>query len=133
MHWKKSEIEELDKRFRTNLINSLSGLKSLNLCGTINEKVQTNLAIINSVVHVGANPALLGMVMRPTTVPRHTLSNILSTRHYTLNHVHRDIFRNAHQTSANYEEEVSEFEACGLHAQYSPWSLRRMSRRPGSK
>ena len=46
----------MEDRKRIALINSLSGFKSLNLIGTINNQGQTNLAIFNSVVHIGANP-----------------------------------------------------------------------------
>jgi flavin reductase (DIM6/NTAB) family NADH-FMN oxidoreductase RutF len=118
-HFTTQDIEALDKRYRTNLINSLSGVKSLNLCATVSEDGSTNLAVFNSVVHVGANPPLLGMVMRPATVPRHTLSNILANKQYTLNHVHRGMYKKAHQTSASYDENISEFEVCGLTAQFT--------------
>jgi len=52
------------------------------------------------------------MVTRPATVDRHTLSNILATGYWTLNHVHSQIAEQAHQCSARYN--LSEFEATGL-------------------
>ena len=110
------DILHLDKRFRTQLINSLSGFKSANLIGTAAENGRTNLAIFSSVVHVGANPPLVGMISRPHSVPRHTLENILETGYYTINQVHQSIVEKAHQTSARYDG--SEFEAVQLTPEY---------------
>ncbi len=109
-----NDILNMELRYRTTFINSISGFKSLNLVGTINEQEKINLAIFNSIFHVGANPPLLGMVFRPAEVERHTLENILNCKQYTLNHVHPQIIRAAHQTSARFPKDVSEFEACGL-------------------
>ena len=108
------DIKALNTRFRTTFINSIAGFKSLNLVGTINDEGQTNLAVFNSIFHVGANPPYLGMVVRPNEVERHTLENILSVEHYTLNHVNPEIIRQAHQTSARYPKQISEFESTGL-------------------
>jgi flavin reductase (DIM6/NTAB) family NADH-FMN oxidoreductase RutF/NAD(P)-dependent dehydrogenase (short-subunit alcohol dehydrogenase family) len=114
----KDNITALETHERVLFINSLSGFKSANLVGTANDKKNSNLAIISSVVHLGANPPLLGMVMRPHTVPRGTLENILDTGVYTLNHVHEDIYQQAHQTSARYPENVSEFDEVGFTEQW---------------
>jgi flavin reductase (DIM6/NTAB) family NADH-FMN oxidoreductase RutF len=100
------------------MINSLNGFKSLNLIGTINKEVQTNLAIFNSVMHIGANAPLIGFISRPDPVERHTLENIKQTSYYTINHVNKDIFEKAHQTSARYKREQSEFDATGLSIDY---------------
>lgn len=72
-------ILRLDTRQRAALINSLSGFKSLNLIGSISSSKITNLAIFNSVFHLGANPPLMGFIIRPDSVDRHTLQNILDT------------------------------------------------------
>jgi len=114
----RTQIAEMAQRERAALINSLSGFKSLNLVGTINSKGQTNLAIFNSVVHLGANPPLLALVVRPDSVERHTLENILETSYYTINHVNTAIYKQAHQTSARYPRSTSEFEACGLQSEF---------------
>lgn len=111
-------IEKMDSRYRANLFNTISGFKSANLIGTIDESGNTNLAIFNSVVHIGANPPYLGFILRPTTVERHTYENIKKTGFYTLNHVHESFIEKAHQTSAKYERKVSEFEACGFEEEY---------------
>lgn len=112
-----SDFPVMEKQFRTNLINSLSGFKSVNLVGTVNAGGLTNLAVFSQVFHVGANPPLMGMLVRPDSVPRHTLSNLLETGYFTFNNILPEFYQAAHQTSARYE--VSEFEACGLTAVYS--------------
>ncbi len=112
------DFSGMDRFFRMNLINQLSGPRSAFLVGTADRSGSTNLALFNSVVHVGANPPLLGLVFRPHTVPRHTLENIRETGVFTLNQVHVDMIEAAHTCSANYSREMSEFDASGLIAEY---------------
>ncbi len=114
-----ADIQAMDKRYRAAFVNSLSGFKSANLVGSQNLEGVHNLAIVSSVVHLGSDPALLGMVVRPPVVPRHSYENILATGSYTLNHVNDSIYEQGHQTAARYPEEVSEFEAVGLTPIYS--------------
>jgi len=71
------DLENLEKMFRATFMNSLGGFKSVVLLGTCNSQGQENLAIFNSLFHIGANPALCGIIVRPSEVPRHTLNNIL--------------------------------------------------------
>lgn len=108
------DFDNMEKYYRTHFFNSLSGFRSASLVGTISGLGVTNLAIFSNIVHLGASPSLIGMVVRPAAVPRHTLMNIESTKCFTINHVHAQIVENAHQTSARYPEAVSEFEAVGL-------------------
>ncbi|MCC5943530.1 MAG: flavin reductase [Bernardetiaceae bacterium] len=112
------DFENLDSRYRATLINSITGFKSLNLVGTQDEKGQENLAIFSQVVHLGASPPLIGMIIRPDVSPRHTLENIIAHKFYTLNHVNSHIFKQAHQTAARYDREISEFEVTGLTSQH---------------
>lgn len=118
MTFAKADIEELDKRYRTRLINSLSGIKSANLIGTKSMGGDENLALFSSVVHVGANPPLLGFIMRPVHVERHTYENILQTRCFTINAVSTAFQQKAHQSSARYPRNISEFDALGLKSEY---------------
>lgn len=106
--------EVREGRFWTNFFNTLSGFRSSVLIGTTDGNSQHNLGIFNSLVHLGANPPLMGFVLRPTTVKRDTYNNILATRHYTINHISESMIDAAHQTSASYEASESEFEAAGL-------------------
>jgi len=114
MYLDTQHIAGLAKDYRTTLVNSIAGFKSANLVGTVSSTGNTNLCIVNSVFHLGAHPPLLGMIFRPHSVPRDTLENILATGVYTINHVHSGIYRAAHQTSARYPRETSEFAASGL-------------------
>jgi flavin reductase (DIM6/NTAB) family NADH-FMN oxidoreductase RutF len=113
------DILSMEDRTRAAFINSISGFKSASLIGSINSQKQTNLAIFSSVVHIGSNPALIGFIMRPNTTSRHTYENILEVGYFTINHIHEGIYKQAHQTSARYEREVSEFDATGLTPEYS--------------
>jgi flavin reductase (DIM6/NTAB) family NADH-FMN oxidoreductase RutF len=115
----RNQLDSMDKHRRTNLINSLSGFKSVNLLGSINAQQQTNLALMSSVFHVGANPPLMGCLLRPHTVPRHSLENVVEMGCFTLNTVTKSLYKQAHQTSARYPRELSEFEAVGLTPEYS--------------
>lgn len=108
------DITAMPQRYRVAFINSLSGFKSANLVGTQNRAGNTNLSIVSSVFHLGASPALMGMIIRPDLSPRHTLDNIRDLGVYTLNHVNTDILERAHQTSARYDSDTSEFDATGL-------------------
>ncbi len=117
-HFTKKSLLALETLYRRNLMNTLLGFKNANLIGTKDVKGNENLAIFNSLVHLGANPPHIAFVMRPTTVERHTYDNIHQTGFYTFNHVHTSWVEKAHQTSAKYPKEVSEFEACGLTPVY---------------
>ncbi|MFN8276345.1 MAG: flavin reductase [Chitinophagales bacterium] len=110
------DIVAMEKRRRTAFINSLSGFKSVSLIGTVAASGQSNLSIFSSVTHLGSNPALIGIVSRPGG--RHSLQNILETGCFTINHIHPAVVKQAHQTSARYAPEVSEFDATGLTPEY---------------
>ena len=112
------EILTMEKRYRATFINSLTGFKSVALVGSQDQIGQTNLAIFNSIVHLGAHPPLIGMIVRPDSVDRHTLQNIEEKGVYTINHIQESMIQQAHQTSARYPREVSEFDAVGLTPEY---------------
>lgn len=112
------EIKQMEGRKRAHFINALSGVKSANLIGTKSEIGQENLCIVSSVIHLGSNPALLGFVQRPTSVERHTYENIKKTKFYTINAVGENFIDKAHQTSARYPRETSEFDVTNLHSVY---------------
>ena len=115
-HFSKEDILESDSFFRRNLINCLSGYKSLNLIGTKSKSGINNLAPFSQVFHIGASPPLVGILFRPHTVQRDTLENILDTEVFTLNHVTPEFYKEAHWTSARWEG--SEFEKTGLEEEY---------------
>jgi flavin reductase (DIM6/NTAB) family NADH-FMN oxidoreductase RutF len=113
-----ADIQTWERFYRANFVNSLTGFKSVSLIATISEKGQTNLAIFSSLVHLGSDPALIGFINRPITATPHTLANIQSTGAYTINHIHHSFLDKAHQTSAKYPEEVSEFDELGLTPEF---------------
>ncbi|MBG7613218.1 flavin reductase [Polaribacter sp. BAL334] len=113
-----NDIQDLEKIYKINLINSCSGFKSANLLGTVSENGITNVAVFSSVTHLGSNPPSLGFILRPTTVPRNTYKNILDTGIFTINHIWEDIIEDAHHTSAKYTEEISEFDMTNLEPEF---------------
>ena len=116
----KDDIEKLEERYRTAFINSLAGFRQAVLVGTKSADGCTNLAIFNSLIHLGANPALFGLINRPDTVQRDTLQNIMDTKEYTLNYIQSAHYKKAHQTSARYQRGISEFEKAGFNEFYHP-------------
>lgn len=117
-HFSKEAIDALAIRYKNNLINSISGYKSANLIGTKSKAGNTNLAVFNSIVHLGSNPAFLGFILRPTTVPRHSYQNMQETGVFTINHISKDQIEDAHHTSAKYPENISEFDQTKLEEEY---------------
>lgn len=119
MYLSGNDIQSLDKIYRLNLINSVTGIKPANLIGTKSREGHENLAIFSSVIHLGSNPPLIGMVTRPVDeVPRHTYVNIRDTGIYTINSVSVEHREQAHYTSAKFEQDQSEFEQCGFESVY---------------
>jgi flavin reductase (DIM6/NTAB) family NADH-FMN oxidoreductase RutF len=118
MHITKKDLQNAEKVFRLNVVNSVAGFKPANLIGTVNSGGNTNLAIFSSVFHLGSNPPLIGFVMRPTKIPRNTYQNIRENGWYTINHVHEGFIEKAHFTSAKFEKNVSEFDKCKLTEEF---------------
>jgi flavin reductase (DIM6/NTAB) family NADH-FMN oxidoreductase RutF len=117
-HISKEDISQMEKVERLNLINSCTGYKSANLIATKSADGNSNVAIFSSVTHLGSNPALIGFIMRPITVPRDTYQNIKETGFFTVNHITADMIADAHHTSANYEIGISEFDKTNLEEEY---------------
>jgi len=113
-HFQLKDLEKMSKIYRLNLVNCITGYKSANLVGTKSVEGNENLAIFSSVIHLGSNPALIGFVLRPTTVPRHTYANIKATGIFTLNAITDKQIADAHHTSAKYPAGVSEFDQTDL-------------------
>ncbi|MBL7830121.1 MAG: flavin reductase [Saprospiraceae bacterium] len=112
------DLGKLERRFRANFINSLGGFKSVVLIGTKSAIGNENLAIFSSLFHIGADPSLCGIVIRPNEEKQNTLGNIMATKQYTINHILPDFYKQAHQSSAKYEEGKSEFEEVGLTPEF---------------
>lgn len=118
-HLTAADITAFERVYRLNFVNGLPGYKPANLVGTQAPGGPTNLAIFSSAIHLGSDPPVLGLVTRPTTVPRHTYQNIKDNAGgYTLNHVPLPLAAAAHYTSANFPDDESEFDTCGFTAAY---------------
>ena len=117
-HISRDDISQMEKIERLNLINSCTGYKSANLLATKSLEGKSNVAIFSSVTHLGSNPAMIGFIMRPTTVPRDTYKNIRETGYFTVNHITVDMIEDAHHTSANYELGISDFDKTNLEEEY---------------
>lgn len=117
-HISKAEISIMEKVERLNLINSCTGYKSANLIATKSLDGKSNVGIFSSITHLGSHPAIIGFIMRPTTVPRDTYRNIRETGFFTVNHITVDMIADAHHTSANYDLGISEFDKTNLEEEY---------------
>jgi flavin reductase (DIM6/NTAB) family NADH-FMN oxidoreductase RutF len=115
-------IQSMERFRRRTLMNQLTGFKGLHLIGTQNMNGITNLGLFSNVIHIGANPGYIGFILRPLTVPRHTYENLKSNSWFTLNLVNETMLDAAHQASAKYEGDISEFEECGFTPQYTDLS-----------
>ncbi|MGB4770052.1 MAG: flavin reductase [Chitinophagaceae bacterium] len=118
LHIKTDDLNAMTRFYRANLINSISGYKPAMLIGTKNADGDLNLAIFSSVVHLGADPALIGFIQRPLGVSGDTFRNIMETKQYTINHVHKAIVEKSHYTSA--KTDASEFDLCKLTPEFIP-------------
>lgn len=118
MTYNQSDIENFETRFKSNLINSIGGFKSIVLIGTKSLQNNNNLALFSSLFHIGANPAYCGLIIRPNKETQNTLGNIINTQQFTINHILPTFYKQAHQCSAKYEEGISEFDKVGLTPEF---------------
>ena len=112
------QVKDLPKIHRLNLVNSCTGYKSSNLIATKSKEGIENVAIFSSVTHLGSDPALVGFILRPATVPRDTYKNLKETGYFTINHITSNMISDAHHTAANYDETISEFDKTNLEPEY---------------
>lgn len=115
----KKSLVKLERIFRLNLVNSVSGIKPANLIGTKSKSGNENLAIISSVVHLGSNPAQLGFILRPQVDKiSDTYKNIKETEFYSINHINKSLLERAHYTSAKLNSSLSEFDEFNIEKEY---------------
>ena len=119
MKFTKEDLAQLERKYKLNLVNSISGIKPANLIGTRSKEGQSNVAIFSSVVHIGSKPPMLGLITRPETdPPKDTYKNIQDSEFYTINHVSRDFIEQAHYTSAKLPQGESEFERMKIEEEF---------------
>jgi flavin reductase (DIM6/NTAB) family NADH-FMN oxidoreductase RutF len=117
-HFSIEEIQTWERFYRANFINCLTGFKPVSLIGSISKSGVPNLSVVSSIVHLGADPALIGYINRPIAAAPDTITNIKETNCYTINHIQEQFLTKAHQCSAKYLPDVNEFEKVGLNASY---------------
>jgi flavin reductase (DIM6/NTAB) family NADH-FMN oxidoreductase RutF len=103
-------LKELERAFRTALINEVSGVRTVFL-GITHSGDQFNAAPLSNITHVGANPPQLSILFRPDNGSRHTLSNYRSTGKITLVAMPEKSAQLIHQCSADYGPDTFELEA----------------------
>ncbi|WP_194851270.1 flavin reductase family protein [Nonlabens antarcticus] len=114
-HYSSSDLKNMERFYRGNLINSVTGYKSANLLATRSINGIDNLSIFSSVTHLGSDPAMFTFIQRPLGHGvGHTYQNLKETGVITLNHIQLDLVNKAHQSSAKYPESTSEFEALNI-------------------
>lgn len=118
-HFNENDIDNFNRHYRSNLISSIVGIKQANLIGTIGRNKISNLAIFSSAVHIGSNPALLGIFCKPgSNSPKQTLENIFENKEFTINQVRTDIINKSHATHHKFLKDNSEFDKCNLTEYY---------------
>lgn len=118
LSYTRQQLMGLPKQQRIMFLNSLSGFKAAWLLGSKSSTGISNLCVVNSVMHVGASPPLMGLLFRPKTSHHQTQPNIEETGVFTVNLIEASYLKEAHQTAATYGPETSEFTTCGFTEQY---------------
>ena len=116
--YNESQISNLDRTFKINLINSITGLKPANLIGTRDKNID-NVAIFSSVLHLGSSPALIGFMIRPQYKRKtDTYLNLLENPYFTINSIEREYIDKAHKSSGKYSKDISEFDELNIEKVY---------------
>jgi flavin reductase (DIM6/NTAB) family NADH-FMN oxidoreductase RutF len=108
------DILRMEQRYRTTFVNSLSGFHPVVLVGSRSAAGKSHLATFNSLVHIGANPPLFGLISRPDTVKKQTLTNIRETGVYSINFLSTEHIGSIHQTAARFDDAADKFRETGL-------------------
>ena len=108
------DIAGMEQRYRTTFINSLSGFHPVVLIGSRSVSGKSHLATFNSLVHIGANPPLFGLISRPDTVKKQTLTNIRETGVYSINFLSTEHIGSIHRAAARFDDAADKFRETGL-------------------
>ena len=117
-HVTAEDLQNMEPLFRRNLVNSSTGYKPANLLATRSPGGISNVAVFNSVFHLGSHPPLLGIVLRTKTAPRGIYENIRETGYFTVNHIQENMIEQAHQTTTQQGSEDPEFGIPGLDQEF---------------
>ena len=102
-------------RFRAQFFNSLGGIKTAGLLSTFNTNGKANSAVFSQIIHIGSSPPTWGFLFRPPTKGHQTYDNILRNPYFNFCLATSFISaKELHQTSANYNENVSELDSLNI-------------------
>jgi len=106
----KTQFEAMERRVRSTLINSLSGIRTAYIGISADKEGRLNASTLSNVTHVGASPAQMSILFRPDNGKRHTLSNYENGQPLTLVSMPFDEAEIVHQTSMNAPEGTFELD-----------------------
>ena len=111
-YFDEKQLATLEKRYRTSLINSASGIRTafLGISGT---EGHWNSGTFSNVTHVGSHPAQISVLFRPDQGERHTLSNYRLTKRLTLTTIPLRQAEILHDSSVNAPYGTFEWTAVG--------------------
>ena len=66
MRYSKDDFASWEKLYRTAVFNTLGGFKTPVLVGTKHPDTGENMAVFSNYIHIGANPAMVGLLCRPS-------------------------------------------------------------------
>lgn len=112
------EINAWDTGFRSKFTHSLSGYSGVHLIGSKSMDGSSHLAISTSVVFIESESPRIGFIIKPSPEKNSAYYNIMVTRSFTLNHVHKSLVEQAHFTGVNLESGQSQFEFTNLTEVY---------------
>jgi hypothetical protein len=117
-----SDINSFEKRYRTSLINSLSGIRTAFIGITADDRGRFNAATLSNITHVGAHPAQMSILFRPDNGKRHTLSNYRNQGQVTLVCMPLSKSVTVHEVSMNAPDGIFELEIVGeSYKEYPNW------------
>jgi flavin reductase (DIM6/NTAB) family NADH-FMN oxidoreductase RutF len=119
-HFNSNTINSWDRFYRANFVNTLSGFKSATLIGTVKPNGQPNLGLFSNVIHLGADPAIIGFINRPLAAAPHTIANLQRTGTYTMNLLPAQYAPQMHAASTKLDDATDEFAYCNLTTEWQP-------------
>lgn len=120
LYYSASDLGRLDRAYRRTFVNRLQGVRAAVAVGSMGPDGKPNLGLFFSLQHLGASPALMGLVFRPETDRRGTLYNLRQNGWLTANFCQEEYRETIHRTSAEFPEGVSEFKILDIAPHFEP-------------
>ena len=116
--WQLEDWSQWDRHYRGRFFNSLYGGRSVGLLCT--QGAVWNAAPVSQILHVGAHPPQVGVLMRPDSENHQTRSNLTLQPWASLHFMPISDAERVHQASAAYGPEASELALLGWS--HCPWT-----------